>query len=176
MNPKDDRWLAFDHEGISFNNTDAGLASVTAVRRLDYYGFAVMMRPSTFLALTHALKPSEQPSKLVGFISAGGAISTPFLSIDPEADTIRVRQHEGRHRMYAIAEICGDIEVPVAFLLDRDFRAVDVGPELVCRIRGGMFSEAREAPSRFVEGPLFGDAWLCGEEIPAETNQPPMRL
>jgi hypothetical protein len=145
-----------------------GAGNIPNSQDIDYFGFVVMMTPSAFLSLAApVVEVRESKASLVEGLRAGAvAIAPPFLKVDFDGDGAPVVDgHEGRHRMLAIQEVAGDIEIPV-HIFPRGKRARDVTEEMVAKAREGM---VRENTREVVEGPLFGDACLQGRILEPDT-------
>jgi len=141
-----------------------GLGAVPHNASVDYHGLRTVMRPSTFLKLSLPLdknSPDEQATiqHLRGQINDQG-FGAPFLTISvPEAwenDDFsleaRVRDHDGRHRMYAILDEQGDGPVETHLFLSH-FRRRDITDGIIKNLRNGMLSQN----GQYVGGPIFGD-------------------
>lgn len=158
----------FSHGGVEFDQRN-GIGSVPDVANVAYMGFVVMMRPSTFLALTPMLM---QPSDGIrGHIANGGAVSMGFLEIDldEEGDFFKIRGHEGRNRTHAILDLHGDGEIPVAILFRYGGRASDVEDTHLIRLASGAHRQSSgKEPACFVPGPLFDRLFIAGPDGPQE--------
>lgn len=135
-----------------------GLGSVPYNQDVAYRGMKVAMRPSTFLKLAAPLGDPRSVDHLKQYISKGGAIGAPFLTMevnsdDPTGELPRVRGHEGRNRMLAIQEVEGDdpIEVHI-FFRGAVNRARDLTPEIKQHIVQGA---KQEQTGKIVSGPLW---------------------
>lgn len=140
------------HNGYSFDRTGIG-----ATARSGSNGAAwVMMRPRTFLSLATKLEaPRPSLTWIRQQLQDGAAINPPELTFRlPEGFLPAVTSHEGRHRMTALLELSGNVEVPIRIVLaGTEMEAVDL--RLIDRVR----PRARAQRSgNVVEGPLFGDA------------------
>jgi len=160
-------------EGVAFDQV-SGLGNVPNNQDVGYLGAAVMMRPSVFLSLVDPLHQPRRSSLDHAKACVGGLrpLASPMLNVeidrnDPAAAP-EVVGHEGRHRMLAILETVGDVEVPV-HVLPRGMRARHLDDAVVERLRDGMMHETRWER---VDGPLFGDALVDGRLVPAP--EPPM--
>lgn len=142
-----------------------GLGAVPYNADVHYFGLRTMMRPSTFLKLSLPLdknSPDEQATiqHLRRQINDQG-FGAPFLTIAvPEAwenDDFsleaRVRDHDGRHRMYAILDEQGDRPVETHIFLPH-FRRRDITDNIIKNLRNGVLSQN----GQYVGGPIFGDA------------------
>ena len=141
-----------------------GLGAVPHNADVDYHGLRTVMRPSTFLKLSLPLdknSPDEQATiqHLRKQINDQG-FGAPFLTIAvPEAwenDDFsleaRVRDHDGRHRMYAILDEQGDRPVETHIFLPH-FRRRDITDGIIENLRNGVLSQN----GQYVSGPIFGD-------------------
>ena len=155
------------HEFITELKIDnrGGLGAVPHNADVDYHGLRTVMRPSTFLKLSLPLdknSPDEQATiqHLRKQINDQG-FGAPFLTIAvPEAwenDDFsleaRVRDHDGRHRMYAILDEQGDRPVETHIFLPH-FRRRDITDNIIKNLRNGVLSQN----GQYVSGPIFGDA------------------
>ncbi len=142
-----------------------GLGAVPHNADVDYHGLRTVMRPSTFLKLSLPLdknSPDEQATiqHLRKQINDQG-FGAPFLTIAvPEAwenDDFsleaRVRDHDGRHRMYAILDEQGDRPVETHIFLPH-FRRRDITDNIIENLRNGVLSQN----GQYVSGPIFGDS------------------
>ena len=154
------------HEFITELKIDnrGGLGAVPHNADVHYFGLRTVMRPSTFLKLSLPLdknSPDEQATiqHLRKQINNQG-FGAPFLTIAvPEAwenDDFsleaRVRDHDGRHRMYAILEEQGDRPVETHIFLPH-FRRRDITDGIIENLRNGVLSQN----GNYVGGPIFGD-------------------
>lgn len=141
-----------------------GLGAVPHNADVDYHGLRTVMRPSTFLKLSLPLdknSPDEQATiqHLRKQINDQG-FGAPFLTIAvPEAwenDDFsleaKVRDHDGRHRMYAIQDEQGDRPVETHIFLPH-FRRRDITDGIIENLRNGVLSQN----GQYVSGPIFGD-------------------
>ena len=141
-----------------------GLGAVPYNADVDYHGLRTVMRPSTFLKLSLPLdknSPDEQATiqHLRKQINDQG-FGAPFLTIAvPEAwenDDFsleaKVRDHDGRHRMYAILDEQGDRPVETHIFLPH-FRRRDITDGIIENLRNGVLSQN----GQYVSGPIFGD-------------------
>lgn len=141
-----------------------GLGAVPHNADVDYFGLRTVMRPSTFLKLSLPLdknNPEDQATiqHLRQQINDTG-FGAPFLTIAvPEAwedgdfsMEARVRDHDGRHRMYAILEEQGDRPVETHIFLPH-FRRRDITDGIIKNLRDGVLSQN----GQYVSGPIFGD-------------------
>jgi len=142
-----------------------GLGAVPYNADVDYFGFKVTMKPSMFLRLglpLDANDPEEQETiqYLRQQIDNPG-FGAPFLTITvPQAwedgdfnQEARVRDHDGRHRMYAILDQQGDAPVETHLFLSQ-FRRRDITDDIIDNLRNGMLNQS----GHYVSGPIFGEA------------------
>jgi len=145
-----------------------GLGNVPNSASIKYMGFAVIMTPKQFAALA-APRDFSQESSIEGIknhIKKGGAIASPFLSIDffpPKGKKMRVREHEGRTRMRAILDLYGNVPVLVHVFPVGGNRAKHIRPELIAKARKMLIPERQV---RSIAGPHFDrkvnhlDQWI----------------
>jgi len=142
-----------------------GLGAVPHNADVDYFGLRTVMRPSTFLKLSLPLDVNSPDEKetiqyLRRQINDKG-FGAPFLTIAvPEAwenDDFnleaKVRDHDGRHRMYAIQAEQGDRPVETHIFLPH-FRRRNITDNIINNLRNGVLSQN----GQYVGGPIFGDA------------------
>ena len=142
-----------------------GLGAVPHNADVDYFGLQVVMRPSMFLKLSLPLdknSPDEQETiqHLRKHINDPG-FGAPFLTIAvPESWEnndfsleANVRDHDGRHRMYAILDEQGDQPIETHIFLPH-FRRRDITDGIIKNLRNGILSQT----GQYVSGPIFGDA------------------
>jgi hypothetical protein len=153
----------------------SGLGNVPFNQSVDYHGFVVMMRPSSFLAVSEPMgAPRDGFAHVLDAVRRGEAIASPFLKVDfPEGGgPPEIHGHEGRHRMLAVLETVGDVEIPV-HVFPRGLRARHVTGEMIDRLRAAALRENQTGrPDEVVEGPLFGDAVLMGAALPFDAAAP----
>lgn len=153
----------FSHFGIAIDQKD-GIGSVSNLSEVDYLGFVAFIRPRTFLELCPPVH--DHNAFFRDALTEGRAFASSFLVIALEGPCPRVLSHEGRHRMRAVLEFCGDEPVPVAIFPSGGTRAHDLLPEEVIKIASGMFQERWLAGHRqFVPGPLFDRLILLNQEM-----------
>nr|WP_250807293.1 hypothetical protein [Neorhizobium tomejilense] len=159
------RERAFLVGSLRFDNEN-GLACVPDVAEIFHRGVIVGMTPRQFLALTPHLDLAERPQSLPYIASHQRPMGMPFFTVKTslDSDELRVRGHEGRHRMYWIAREYGpDYELPVAmFVSEMAYRlkAREIDFDTVERISRGVY---RELSNEFVDGPIFSRAfWSHG--------------
>ena len=155
------------HEFITELKIDnrQGLGAVPHNADVDYFGLRTVMRPSMFLKLSLPLdknSPDEQATiqHLRKQINDQG-FGAPFLTItvpeswenDDFSLEAKVRDHDGRHRMYAILDEQGDQPVETHIFLPH-FRRRDITDGIIKNLRNGILNQA----GQYVSGPIFGDA------------------
>lgn len=132
---------------------------------IDYFGFVVSMRPSTFLKLA-APGGGSSVDYLETTIKEGGSVGAPTLYIKVPAEwkfdgpsatlgEVKIYAHEGRNRMMAIRNVEGDIPVETHILLRSsgvEWRARNITPEIISKVNAGATNEIETA---FIKGPLF---------------------
>lgn len=97
--------------GVIIDNVN-GKGSTPLNQEINYLGFVVYMKPSTFLEL--ALRGLRDPELASSY--SGEPIGAPFLQVyyTEENNTIEVSDHEGRHRVSGIINSLGDdFQIPV---------------------------------------------------------------
>jgi hypothetical protein len=122
-----------------------GLGNVPMNQDVDYFGFRVQMKPSTFLKLASPVKGLKPTDFMIKHLEAGKPFASPFLQIDLEMDHQypRIAGHEGRHRMAAIKHVHDDIPVEVHIFI-RGVKKNRVTSEMKKRINGGITQERTE--------------------------------
>lgn len=144
-----------------------GLGEVPDNAAVSHKGFVVWMPVSRWLELNPPIDgTSDRVKGLEEQLRAGTAFAPPFLVVDV-LDTdgfpispydiedslasvfggLRVRSHEGRHRMHAIRRFAGDVSVPVQVFPRSGFRARDFTTEIL--------QGARIQPDPRVTAPAF---------------------
>ena len=142
----------FKHANVVYDN-EKGIGNIPLNRynNASYRGWVCYMQPCVFLALTPGFTARDSLAFLIEAIKQKQAIATPFLRIDKDKN--QIDDHEGRHRMTAIKEVYGDVEVPVQMSFNR-IRARDLTLDDIRRVRSGV----RKQNSRtMIKGPLFGN-------------------
>ena len=142
-----------------------GLGAVPHNADVHYFGLRTVMRPSTFLKLSLPLdKNSPEERETINHLKSkinDQGFGAPFLTIavppewedDDFSMEARVRDHDGRHRMYAIQEETNDAPVETHIFLPH-FRRRDITEPIIRQLRNGVLSQN----GHFIGGPLFGDA------------------
>ena len=94
-----------------------GLGSVPKNQDVNYFGFVKWMTPDEFRALVPpgTARPDTRAFVADGLRAGTLRLGPPFLRAewDEESRHWRVIGHEGRSRMDAIADVCGQVPVPV---------------------------------------------------------------
>jgi hypothetical protein len=142
-----------------------GLGAVPHNADVHYFGLRTVMRPSTFLKLSLPLdKNSPDERETINHLKKqinDQGFGAPFLTIavPPEWEDedfsmeAKVRDHDGRHRMYAIQEENNDAPVETHIFIPH-FRRRDITEPMIKQLRNGVLSQN----GHFIGGPLFGDA------------------
>lgn len=170
--------LRFRHGGVVYDQAN-GKGAVPNVESIEYMGFVVLMKPSTFLSICTAINPdgieeelAEKEAMFSALLAEGTPISMGFISVDLESEEFQVIGHEGRHRAKAILTAFGDDPIPVAVLPAFGDRARHVKDEHLERLARGIRRElsVREASipgfvPPFIEGPLFDRVFILGKEM-----------
>jgi len=145
-------------------DNERGLGSVPYNQEIDYMGFTVLMKPSTFLKLALPLSKPSSVDYIEKYLKDGGALGSPFLKVElpdeyKEGDFTQMAKvvgHEGRNRMLAIQKVDGDddpVEVQIFTRGDRqEFRARHLTPEIINHLNKGI---RNESDTQVVTGPLF---------------------
>lgn len=172
---RDDGNLVIDHDllkldrfavgEVQFDNV-SGAGSVPMMANLHYMGVMATITPRTFLDLTPGFGAEKRPGTVSFLETNEGPLGSPFLIINTQGheDMPAVSGHEGRHRMWWIANHYGeDFEVPVGLFIregNYSLRAREIDQELIEKISLGCF---KEKASYFVEGPIYKSAcWSNG--------------
>ena len=128
-----------------------GIGAVSDNANINYMGFVVWMPVSRWIALNPPIDPlSDRVKGLEARLREGAAFGPPFLVVEvldkdglpispydieddlgPVFGGLRVRSHEGRHRMQAIRRFAGDVSVPVHIFFRSGFRARDLTPAML---------------------------------------------
>jgi len=128
-----------------------GIGEVSDNANITYKGFVVWMPVSDWLALNPPIDgASDRVKGLEAKLREGAAFGPPFLVVEvldrdglpispydieddlgPVFGGLRVRSHEGRHRMQAIRRFAGDVRVPVQIFFRSGFRARDFTPAML---------------------------------------------
>lgn len=146
-----------------------GLGATSYSSDVDYYGFRVQMKPSTFLKLATPLQAPVSVDYIEKYLQDGGALASPFLIVEiPDSyfkgvfdESPRIIGHEGRNRMMAVRKVEGDEPVEVHIITrgeEREVRARHLTPEIIHEINKGVWNQQGNT---VVPGPLF----TVGESI-----------
>jgi hypothetical protein len=142
-----------------------GLGAVPYNADVDYFGLKVAMKPSMFLRLGLPLDANDPEEKeTIQYLRQNiddPGFGAPFLTITvppvwEDGDfnqQARVRDHDGRHRMYAILDQQGDAPVETHLFLSQ-FRRRDITDDIIDHLRNGMLNQS----GQYVSGPIFGAA------------------
>jgi len=137
------------------NEKGMGAVSNNSGGNPDYFGIRVMMKPSTFHRLALHLPGDQRSSfykEMVKKVAQGEPIASPFLDIiipdeweeGDYSEPAKVRGHEGRHRMYAVNDVDGDVPVEVHIwgrFKSSEMRRRHLNDEMIDRILAGLISE-----------------------------------
>ena len=149
---------------LTINNRQ-GLGAVPHNADVNYFGLQVVMRPSTFLKLSLPLdKNSPEERETINHLRKhinDPGFGAPYLTVvvpeawesDDFSLEAKVRDHDGRHRMYAILDEQGDQPVETHVFLPH-FRRRDITDNIIKNLRNGILSQN----GQYVSGPIFGDA------------------
>ena len=154
--PKDIKESELDEYKVDNEN---GLGSVPYNANVDYMGLRVLMKPSMFLKLAHRLDNPTSVDHIAGHIEQGGALGSPFLTIDIPREwedgdfskDARVSGHEGRNRMMAIQKVEGDEPVEVHLFPRGGMRARHLTPDIIKHLQHSIFGQ----DNNYVTGNLF---------------------
>jgi hypothetical protein len=147
-------------------NNATGVGAVPYNREIDYHGLRVTMRPSMFLRLALPLDQNDpEERKAIEYCKSqldDQGIGAPFLTITvPEAwesDDFgleaKVRDHDGRHRCYAILDKQGDKPIEVHLLMSGGMRRRHISDSMIKNLRNGILNQQ----GQYVSGPIFDTA------------------
>jgi hypothetical protein len=147
-------------------NNATGVGAVPYNREIDYHGLRVTMRPSMFLRLALPLDQNDpEERKAIEYCKSqldDQGIGAPFLTITmPEAwesDDFsleaKVRDHDGRHRCYAILDKEGDEPIEVHLLMSGGMRRRHISDSMIKNLRNGILNQQ----GQYVSGPIFDTA------------------
>jgi hypothetical protein len=147
-------------------NNATGVGAVPYNREIDYHGLRVTMRPSMFLRLALPLDQNDpEERKAIEYCKSqldDKGIGAPFLTITmPEAwesDDFsleaKVRDHDGRHRCYAILGKEGDNPIEVHLLMSGGMRRRHISDSMIKNLRNGILNQQ----GQYVSGPIFDTA------------------
>ena len=150
---------------LKINNT-TGVGAVPYNQSIDYHGLRVTMQPSMFLRLALPLDRNDpEERKAIEYCKSqldDQGIGAPFLTITvPEAwesDDFsleaKVRDHDGRHRCYAILDKEGDEPIEVHLMLSGGLRRRDISDLIIKNLRNGILNQQ----GQYVRGPIFDTA------------------
>ena len=147
-------------------NNATGVGAVPYNQSIDYHGLRVTMQPSMFLRLALPLDRNDpEERKAIEYCKSqldDQGIGAPFLTITvPEAwesDDFsleaKVRDHDGRHRCYAILDKQGDEPIEVHLILSGGLRRRDISDSMIKNLRNGILNQQ----GQYVRGPIFDTA------------------
>ena len=147
-------------------NNATGVGAVPYNREIDYHGLRVSMQPSMFLRLALPLDQNDpEERKAIEYCKSqldDQGIGAPFLTITmPEAwesDDFsleaKVRDHDGRHRCYAILDKEGDKPIEVHLLMSGGMRRRHISDSMIKNLRNGILNQQ----GQYVRGPIFDTA------------------
>jgi len=165
----------FSVGGINFDN-EAGIGCVPDMAEIYWRGALAAITPRKFLSLTPSLDSGERPGTSEFLARTDGPLGSPFLifKISERSGIVRVRGHEGRHRMLSIGRKHGfDTTVPVGvFVMEGHYRLKgrELDRDVMSRIAAGAM---REDSPEYVPGPLFECAvWSHGNLDPEPESAP----
>ena len=142
---------------VKINNVD-GIGAVPMNQEIDYFGMAVMMKPSKFLQLAAPLSREPTDEFVDAVVNSPRGIGAPFLIIEYRGSNKlpKVVGHEGRNRMKAVLKAEGDtpIEVHLKFR-GQISRARDLTSEIKRDLNRAMKQERTGA---VVIGPLWQES------------------
>lgn len=108
--------------GKTVFDNERGLGQTPNNQNVVYAGFAVEMKPSTFLRLAAHADRKEDGQKFAKMMLDHVPFGSPTLYVDCNLEEwqegtaelwIKVKSHEGRGRMWAFDEVNGNVAVPV---------------------------------------------------------------
>lgn len=164
---------AFTVGDLAFDNVD-GVGAVPNMAEVFWKGVLVAMTPRTFLSLTPSLAEDERPKTHEYLKQNKQPLGSPFLLLKLGTETAQTAAfgHEGRHRMFRIAETYGmDFEIPVGlFVYDEHYqlKAREIETPMIETIAEGV---RREKSRQFVHGPLFEKAVWSHGSLGLETRR-----
>ena len=147
-------------------NNATGVGAVPYNREIDYHGLRVTMRPSMFLRLALPLDQNDpEERKAIEYCKSqldDQGIGAPFLTITVpaawESDDFsleaKVRDHDGRHRCYAILDKEGDKPIEVHLLMSGGLRRRHISDLMIKNLRNGILNQQ----GQYVSGPIFDTA------------------
>jgi hypothetical protein len=143
-------------------NNATGVGAVPHNADVDYHGLRVTMRPSMFLRLALPLDRNDsEERKAIEYCKSqldDPGIGAPFLTITmPEAwesDDFsleaKVRDHDGRHRCYAILDKENDEPIEVHLFVS-GMRRRHISDRMIKNLRNGILNQQ----GQYVSGPVF---------------------
>lgn len=150
---------AYDYEAAGFHFGAYGAGSTSYTIDPGYFGFAVTMRPRTFLSLAYLLRhPSNESFEFMRDARQNKEmVAPPFLSFirnpSSKSGKWQCTGHEGRHRMTTILHEVGNYPVPVVIVIrdPGETRARNITDEAIKTLHKGSYSE----DGIWISGPLF---------------------
>lgn len=140
---------------ITFSGSK-GFGSVPNNANVNYMGFIVFMKPSTFMSLALDDEGAQEGTSrdLEKFMKEGYAIGIPWFSIRfaEDGNTLpKITGHEGRGRMRMIRRVLGDEPIPVHMFPTGGMRSRDITKDMVDEVKQGIFAERSD---RVVKNPV----------------------
>jgi hypothetical protein len=162
-------------EGVKYDQ-EHGLGQVPDNQNVKYLGFAVQMSADQFLKLAanRDFNKSSSVEHIIEHIKNGGAIGSPFLSIDMHKPIPEVKNHEGRTRVEAISRLYGKTtKVLVHVFLYGGDRAHHITLNDIVRAHDTMMGELIQIPYKYnFSGKVFfqGKWQYINKEAAIETK------
>lgn len=163
-------------QGITYDQSK-GIGATPNNMNVDYLGLKVLMKASTFLELCPTLPDNtverDKIKRLIDYFKYGNNITaSPYLTIDLVRDKddnltgkgAQVFGHEGRHRVKAILEGYGDIDILVHLFFitkDSEVRNRHLTPEIINDINKQLIGQNRTNGHSYtiktpiISGPIF---------------------
>jgi hypothetical protein len=158
-------------------DTARGAGATGNNENIRYMGFAVLMKPGTFLKLaTQLSRPEPKSLEYLESIAHDKGWGPPMLYV--EMDTGMVTGHEGRHRSVLFSRMCPGKEILVHVKPSNsrsELRARGITDEMFSSMNQGLLSEEYASMARrhetvdefwhdyyFVKGPLFSEVFIGG--------------
>jgi len=146
-------------------NNASGIGAVPHNADVDYHGLRVTMRPSMFLRLALPLDRNDpEERKAIEYCKSqldDPGIGAPFLTIivpeswesDDFSLEAKVRDHDGRHRCYAILDKENDEPIEVHLFVS-GMRRRHISDSMIKNLRNGILNQQ----GQYVSGPIFDTA------------------
>ena len=118
-------------ESLDIFDAKNGIGQVPSNQDIDYMGFVKYMTPDEFRNLVPpGVSGEETKEYVVNALREGKKLGQPFLQVKWEDDNgvWLVKDHEGRSRVDAIAEVYGQEKIPV-HIFPYGMRARDITDE-----------------------------------------------